>query len=192
MVRATNAGGSATATSPPTATVQPTATVRPTATCPVPTGQLSGIRLGPLALGLTRSQAQRALPGVVQTSHRFEKFCLHAGPGIRVAYSSPHLLASLPVALRSVASGRIVLALTANPYYTVHGARPGMRLATVKTRLNLAPPFHIGVNYWYITPDTTSNGVIKVRGGTIEEIGIANKRLTQGRSEQARFLTSGL
>jgi hypothetical protein len=198
MVSAANAGGSATATSQPTATVQPTTTVEPTApltpraTCLGPTGQLRGIRLGPLALGLTRSQAQHALPRFVQPTHHFEKFCLHAGPGIRVAYSSPHLLASLPVALRSVASGRIVLALTANSYYALRAARPGMRVATVKTRLNLARPFHIGVNYWYITPGTTSNGVIKVRDGTIEEIGIANKRLTQGRSEQAHFLTSGL
>jgi hypothetical protein len=174
----------------PTATVQPTAPP-PTVTCPTATGQLSGIRLGPLALGLTRRQAQHTLPHFAEMSNHFQNFCLHAGPGIRVAYSSPHLLASLAAAHQSALSNRIVIALTANPFYALHGARAGTRLVKVRTQLKLGQPLHIGLNYWYVTPGTASNGVLKVRHGIIQEIGIANKTLTQGRRAQARFLASG-
>ena len=50
--------------------------------------------------------------------------------------------------------------------------------------------FHIGRYEWYIAPGVASRGVLKVRNGIIQEIGIANKKLTQGRGAQHRFLTS--
>jgi hypothetical protein len=85
---------------------------------------------------------------------------------------------------------RIVLALTANPFFALQGARPGMRLAAVAARLKLAKPLRIGVNDWYITPGYPSNGVLKVRHGSIQEIGVASKRLTTGRGGQVRFMLS--
>ena len=68
--------------------------------------------------------------------------------------------------------------------------RPGRRLAVVARRLRLGKTFHIGLNYWYIAPGHAANGVLKVRHGIIQEVGIANKRLTSGRKAQLRFLTS--
>lgn len=122
----------------------------------------------------------------------FENFCLQAGPGIRVAYSTPRLLASLSAARRAVPGGRIVLALTANPYYALHGARPGMRLDTVRAAMRLGRPFHVGVNDWYLVPAAASTGVLEVRDGIIDEVGIADKRLTRDRRAQARFLAGGV
>jgi YVTN family beta-propeller protein len=91
---------------------------------------------------------------------------------------------------RTAITDRIVLALTANPFYTLQGARPGMRLATVAARLTLPKALRIGVNDWYLTPGHTSYGVLKVRHGTIQEIGLASKRLTTGRGAQVRFMLS--
>jgi hypothetical protein len=70
------------------------------------------------------------------------------------------------------------------------GIRPGATVAAAAKRLKLTLPFHIGLNYWYLTPNGTSTGVLKARQHTVEEIGIADKQLTQGRKQQRAFLTS--
>ncbi len=61
--------------------------------------------------------------------------------------------------------GTIVLALTANPYYTIDGVRPATTLATAAHQLHLAPAIHAGRNDWYIIPGIKSDGVLKVRHG---------------------------
>jgi len=50
--------------------------------------------------------------------------------------------------------------------------------------------FHIGANSWYLAPNGPSTAVLKVRHGIVEEIGIAVKQLTRGRSAELRFLES--
>jgi hypothetical protein len=41
-----------------------------------------------------------------------------------------------------------------------------------------------------LAPNCKSTAVFKVRGGIIEEIGIADKQLTKGHKAQVAFLTS--
>jgi hypothetical protein len=86
--------------------------------------------------------------------------------------------------------GKVILALTANPFYALNGARPGMTLGSVAKRLHVGKAFHIGLNYWYVAPGAASNGILKVRGGVIQEVGIANRQLTSSRHAQGRFLSS--
>ena len=69
---------------------------------------------------------------------------------------------------------RAVLVLTANSHYALRGVRPGARLAAVAHRLRVDKGFHIGLNWWYLTPDGSSRGVLKVRHGVIEAIGVAD------------------
>jgi hypothetical protein len=160
------------------------------ASCPKPSGRLSGTRLGPLALGFTRTRARRTLRRFNVMYNHMDNFCLSPGWGIRVGYPSSKLLRALPRSNRVRLARRIVFALTANRYYALHGVRPGRRLAVVARRLRLGKTFHIGLNYWYIAPGHAANGVLKVRHGIIQEVGIANQRLTSGRKAQLRFLTS--
>jgi hypothetical protein len=72
--------------------------------------------------------------------------------------------------------------------------RPGARLAKVARRLGvglgLGRGFHIGLNTWYLTPAGASRGVVEVRHGMIEAIGIADKSLTANRSAARRLLSS--
>jgi hypothetical protein len=158
--------------------------------CPQPTGLLTGRSLGPLTLGLARARARDRLQRFAVRGNGFDNFCLFPGPGIRVGYPSARLLRSLRPTERTSIMDRIVLALTANPFYALQGARPGMRLAAVAPRLKLAKALRIGVNDWYIASGYASDGVLKVRHGTIQEIGLASKRLTTGRGAQIRFMLS--
>jgi hypothetical protein len=53
--------------------------------------------------------------------------------GIRAGYPSPRLLRSLPPRTRARISGRVILRLTASPYYALRGVRPGATLRAART-----------------------------------------------------------
>ncbi len=44
--------------------------------------------------------------------------------------------------------GRIVIALTANPFYSLSGVKPGDSLAKAGSILRLSKPIRVGVNTW--------------------------------------------
>jgi hypothetical protein len=138
----------------------------PASTTPPPTtcsheGQLSGSSLGPVALGMTRSRVRSI-------------GCLKHD-GIQVKYKR----------------SKVVLALTANRHYALRGARPRTKLAKVKGRLHLKRGIKSGQNTWYLVPAGRSRGVLEVRHGVIEKIGIASKPLTASRGG-ARKLLAGV
>jgi hypothetical protein len=64
----------------------------------------------------------------------------------------------------------------------------GWQLATAHA--HLSGPIQIGANTWYLAANGPSTGVLKVRGGLIEEIGIAAKQLTAGHAADVTFLHS--
>lgn len=158
--------------------------------CPQPTGSLGGQHVGVLSIGETKARARKRLKRFQVTKNRFDNFCLFAGWGIRAAYPSKALVDSVKPPQRHRLSGRIVIALTANPFYAFKGTRPGMKESAVAKRLQLGKPFHIGTNLWYIAPARPSNGVLKVRGGVIQEVGLVNRLLTATRSARKRLLNS--
>jgi ABC-2 type transport system ATP-binding protein len=156
--------------------------------CPRSTGRLSGRTLGLVKLRKTRAAVRRALGKSSNRGRRYmDFFCLRPN-GIRVGYPTPKFLKTLPRSERRLVNGKAILALTANPDYALRGVRPGARLATIARRLKTGRAFHIGLNYWYLVLNGQSTGVLKVRRGIIDEIGIADKRLTRGRRAELRFL----
>jgi hypothetical protein len=158
--------------------------------CARPSGGLTGRSLGPVTLGMTRAHV-RSLFARLSTRGRqyMDFFCGHVG-GIRVGYPSPQLLRTLPRAERRDLPGRAILILTASSHYALRGVRPGSRLAAVTRRLRVGSGFQVGLNRWYLTPDGPSRGVLKVRHGVIEEIGIANRQLTDSQRADRHFLSS--
>jgi 6-phosphogluconolactonase (cycloisomerase 2 family) len=157
------------------------------ARCADPTGQLNGTALGAVTLGAARTRAHHLLPRFTIRSYHTDDFCLSGGPGVRVGYASARLLGTSLTATHTITS-TVVLAVTANRFYTLRGVRPGTRLTTAAHQLNLAQPTRWGVNDWYVVPGATSNGLLKVRHGIIQEVGIVNKQLTKGRAAQLRLL----
>ena len=157
-------------------------------TCPVATGRLSGTRLGPVALGMTRARAAHAFVSGSRRNRRdMDFFCLRPN-GIRVAYPSPTQLRTLSRGQRRRFSGRVVLALTANPDYALRGVRPGDALAPQVRRLHTGKGYRIGLNTWYVFAAGPARGVLKVRHGVIEEIGIATRSLAATRTTARRLL----
>src|SRR5207302_9255523 len=76
--------------------------------CARPTGRLSGRRLGPFFLGMTRTRARHTLHRFVVQRYGFDDFCLRGGWGIRVGYAGRRLVRALPRRFRGGISGRAV------------------------------------------------------------------------------------
>jgi pimeloyl-ACP methyl ester carboxylesterase len=158
--------------------------------CPKPTGRLKGLALGPVRLGWRRAHARRTLQRYTVSSKHMDDYCLYGGWGIRAGYASAKLTSKLGPRERRRIAGRMVLALTTDPSYALKGAGPGQRLEATARRLHLGKPLRIGRNNWYFVPGKISDGVLKVRAGIVQEVGIANKQLTHGRTAQRRLLQS--
>jgi hypothetical protein len=158
--------------------------------CAKPSGRLAGATLGPVRLGMTRAGARSRFARVSLRGRRYMDFFCPAHNGIRVGYPSPKLLHTLSHAEQRRVQGQAVLVLTANRHYALRGVRPGARLKEVARRLRVGKGFHVGLNWWYLAPNASSRGVLKVRSGVIEEIGIANPRLTGTRHAALKFLNS--
>jgi hypothetical protein len=158
--------------------------------CPRPTGHLQGGSLGPLQLGWARARARRRLPRYNVTYNHMDNFCLAGGWGIRVGYPSAKLTRDLSAKARRSMAGTIILALTANRYYALAGAHPRQRLGGLARRLHAGAPFHLGANFWYVVPGKRSDGLLKVRRGIIQEVGVISKALARFRAAQLRLLRS--
>jgi len=156
--------------------------------CPRATGRLHGRTLGLVALGMTRAQARRRYGHSSMRSSRWEDvFCLNP-IGVHVGYASSELLTALPASERGKLRGRVVLALSANPFYALRGIHPGASLHKASTRLHLGAAMHVGAGDWYAIRDGSSTGVIDVQHGIVHDVGVANARLTGDRQAQLRFI----
>jgi hypothetical protein len=158
--------------------------------CARPPGGIVGSSLGPVRLGMTRSQARRQFARVSTRGRRYMDFFCTGDGGIRVGYPSPQLLRSVSAAQQRRLRGRVVLILTSSRYYALAGARPGTQLATLARRRHVSRPSPVGLNTWYLVPDGSVRGVVKVRNGLIEEIGIADAISGASQHEANKFFRS--
>jgi len=158
--------------------------------CPAATGKLSGRTLGPVRLDMTRAGARHAFAHS-SVKHRgyTDAFCLTPS-GVTVGYAPSRLVSVLPGNVAKSTSGRVVLVTTANAFYAVHGIRPGMTVAAAAHKLRRRSPIRTGGNTWYVVPNGVASAVVEVHSGTVDQIGIADSRLTEGQSERSRLVKS--
>jgi len=64
----------------------------------------------------------------------------------------------------------------------------GSSLRAAAIRLAVGNPIHWGPNWWYVIPGGAASWVLKVRHGIVQEIGIADKRVTSSVSQNRLFL----
>jgi hypothetical protein len=154
--------------------------------CPAATGDLSGAGVGKIKLGMSKTQVRRAFTRVKTRQLQYGDFFCLTPTGIRVGYPSP----KIPDKERTRLSGRVIWVSTASAYYAVHTIRVGATVTAAGKVLKLTQAYHVGKNYWYFAPNGNSNAIFKARQGLIQEIGIANKTLTNGTNAQRNFLHS--
>ncbi|MGO9901032.1 MAG: FG-GAP repeat protein [Solirubrobacteraceae bacterium] len=179
VVTATNAAGSASATS--NAVKIPIPKVPH---CSAATGSMTGTTIGQVTLGMTQSRARYLYRQHSNHGKQYEDFFCLTPIGVRVGYASPILLKNLPKQTQLTLRGRVVWASTSDPYYSLDGVRAGESIATAAQVLGAEPPFHIGLNYWYLARKAGYTAVLKVRGTAVQELGIADNSLTATRKTQ--------
>ncbi len=158
---------------------------KPKPGCPKANGRLTQTGVGRLALGMTRSRARAILKRFSKRGRRYMDFFCLKPAGIRAAYPSPAMLHPLKRSVRGQVSGRIVLLLTADRLYAIRGVHAGAQFSRVAHAGRL---IRIGANDWYLVPNGHSAGVLKVRHGVVEEVGIADKRLAYRTRAGSQFL----
>jgi hypothetical protein len=165
-------------------------TIPNTTGCVSPTGMLGGTHLGQLTLGETRRAARATFTQYDTTGHRhIDVYCLSGG-GLRAAYASPALLRALSVRGPRRLAGRIVLALTSDPFYKLRGVAPGTSFTTARRTLHPGRGYAAGGNTWYIVRDGAANGVMRVHKGVVEEVGVVPRQLVSTASRARTFFRS--
>ncbi len=150
--------------------------------CPAATGKLSGTTLGLVRLGMTRTQARHSYTKSSNRGTHYEDFFCLTPIGVRVGYGSPRL----PEGDRD----KVIWASTSSSFYAVDGIRVGATVSTATKALKLTTPLKVGLNTWYLAREGSANAVLKTRSGLIEEIGIADKSLTNSAKADTKFLRS--
>jgi hypothetical protein len=158
--------------------------------CPAATGTLSGTRVGLAKLGMTRKQARHAYSHSSDRGFKDKDFFCLTPFGERVGYASTRLLRTLPHHDRRKLAGRVVWISTDNARYAIHGIRAGATLGAAQTALPHGDYFRVGKNFWYLAPAGKATAVLKVRHNLVEEIGIADKRLTRSHHDDRTLMTS--
>jgi hypothetical protein len=186
LVTASNAvGASLSASAPGVAVPVPHVTG-----CPAATGRVGGSTLGLATIGESAAKAAHAYRHSTKGGSRYlDLFCL-TPVGVRVGLASPALLHTLPADQRSRLAGRVVWISTASPFYAIRGIRPGATVAAAAAAWALQPAVAIGLDDWYLAPDGSVTAVFKARDGIIEEIGLADRRLTRSPAAQRTLLRS--
>jgi hypothetical protein len=158
--------------------------------CPAATGRLSGTTVGLAKLGMTQKQARRAFTHSSDRGFKFKDFFCLTPFGERVGYASPKLLKTLPRRDRRRLARRVVWISTDNARYAINGIRAGATLQAAEMAIPRGFYFRVGKNFWYLAPAGAATAVLKVRHDIVEEIGIADKRLTRSHHDDRTLMTS--
>ena len=185
VVTASNVAGQASATSNAV-----TIPIPKVARCPAATGSMTGTTIGQIRLGMTRSRARYLYRRHSNRGRQYQDFFCLTPIGVRAGYASPSLRKGLSRREQAKVTGTVVWASVSNPYYSLDGIRAGESIATASRVLGTERPFHIGLNYWYLARKATYTAVLKVRGGVVEELGIADNALTTSRALQSTLMHS--
>ena len=153
--------------------------------CPAASGSLKALlRL----LGATRARVLGAFAGSSSSGQENEDFFCLTPVGLLVGYPPAGLLSSLTTGERGRLVGRVIWISTANGYYSILGVGPGTSLATAGGLLKLIGPFQVGSRVWYLAQDGSYVVVLIVRGGIVEQVGIADWSLAGGRAGELALI----
>jgi virginiamycin B lyase len=158
--------------------------------CPAAPATWSGTRLGSIHLGMTRAQVLSAYPASSSRGRADASFICLSPVGLRVGYGAATPRHGVRAAPGSDLRGRVVWVSTANHADAFAGMRPGEAFAGSRHILPGGHLLHVGRNDWYLARSGTVTAVLKVRSGTVQEVGIATRSLTATVAQQRTFMRS--
>jgi hypothetical protein len=133
-------------------------------------------------LGMTRARVQKLFTHSSDRGRPQQLFFCMRPIGIRVGFGS--------AAFGSSYHGRIVWISTSNPRYVLAGVKAGETLGRAERRIAHGELVKVGLNDWYLARVGAVEAVLKVRHGTVQEVGIATRQLTATSQQRRRFVTS--
>ncbi len=149
-----------------------------TSRCPVAKGTVTGSKLGPFRLGMTRPQATAADGPSSSHGATYVLYFCELPIGYRIGFPSPLGLSVLPASQRGQYAGHVIWISTSNTLYKIDGITRGSSQAAAISRLKHGNLFTVGQNQWYLAPFQGQTAVFKIDGGTVQEIGIGYAALT--------------
>lgn len=154
-------------------------------------GGVNGTRLGPAVLGRTLRTQRRYFKGTrLKSRPRMDRYCAAGGGSFRIGYTTKRLARSTNARERKRVSGRAVLILTSSKRFSVAGIVPGSSVRNLRAKLKGERKLRIGKNTWYVANGRRSRLIFRVRGNTVQAVGIADRWLTTSTAGGKRLLTA--
>lgn len=152
-------------------------------------GGASGTRLGPAVLGRTVKVQRRHFKGKrLKTRAKMDRYCATGGGSFRIGYTTSRLARAASAAERKRVTGRAVLILTSGTRYSVAAIKPGASTKVLRSKLKGERRYRIGKNTWYVAAGRKARLIYRTRGGKVQAVGIADKRLTTSSAGSKRVL----
>ena len=181
-VTATGPGG----TGAPATSAGASVPFAPSKGCPAASGSLQGARLGLVALGMTRAQGRPRLHAQLRSRQALSGLLLPDADRRQGRLRLPRAAANAAGCAAGPVRRPRRLGLDGRLVLRGGRGRAGASILSAGHQLTLGTPIRIGLNTWYLAPDGAANVVLKVRGGIVQEIGIAASALTSAREPSGR------
>jgi zinc carboxypeptidase len=159
--------------------------------CLTTRGGIRGKKVGPAALGRTRSRQRRLLRSRRLKSRRgIDRYCVSGGSSLRIGYPVKRFSRRLSRSTRRRIRKRAILIITSSKRFRLKGVRVGTGLRTMRRRLRRERRVKVGRSAYYVVSGRRARLLFRVRGGRVRDIGIADKRLTRTPVGARRLLVS--
>lgn len=130
--------------------------------------------------------------GTIGRYRRFvDRYCLSDGGTVRIAYATPRERSRLSRSERRRIGRESIFVLTTSRSLRIRGVRRGMGVRALHRRIGRGNRVRVGRNTWYFRKGRNSRHIFKVQGGRVQEMGIADARLTAGTRRAKRFFRQG-
>ena len=158
--------------------------------CASISGGIGAKRVGRVPLARKRAFQRRLLRRVRRLRSRtgVDSYCQAGGGILRIGYPTALLNRFLTPPQRRRVRGKAILAISNNRRLRLRGIGVGTSTTELARLLRGELRFKVGKNVWFVAAGSSSRLLFRTRSGRVQELGLANKRLTSTRRGTLRFL----
>ena len=157
--------------------------------CLTTRGKLHGKSLGGAKLGRSQKAQRRKFQGLrLKTRKGLDRYCAAGGGSFQVGYPTKRLLRTLKRNVRRKLKKRVVIVVTSSKHFSLKGLRRGDSRKKARRRLPGARRLRVGNKRWLVVPGRRVTLLVRIHAGKVQEIGIADGRLSNGTKGTKRLL----